>query len=122
MPATELAFDQDALEASLDLVRRSGAGTVEFGYLHDDVPIEEAGWWAHAQYRGARLTVEKERGPVQAVEALARRILTGALCRRCGKPITLADGGEGCRWRRSGKKWEPGCGLPVDTTIPAGPR
>lgn len=115
---TTFVFDQDALEASLDLARRSGASTVEFGYLYDDVPIEKADWWAHAQFQGARLTAEHENGPVEAVEALARRLLKGARCRRCGNQIMLNDDGEGCRWTRQGKKWEPGCGLPIDMTIP----
>jgi hypothetical protein len=112
------AFDQDALTAGLDLIRRSGATTIEFGYLDDDVPVEDARWWAKSMYRGATIMVEDERGPVQAVEALARRILTGAQCRRCGKPIQLSDDAEGCRWTRAGGKWEPGCGLPIDQTIP----
>lgn len=114
-----MVFDQDALTAGLDLIRRSGAKSVEFGYLHDDVPIEQADWYCQCMYSGARLIVEHHRGPVEAVEALARRILDGALCRRCGQAIQLSDGKSGCRWTRSGAKWEPGCDKPIDRTIPA---
>jgi hypothetical protein len=115
-------FDEDALQASLDLVGRSGAKNIEFGWLEDDVPVEEADWYAHAQYRGARISVEHYRGPVEAVEALARRCLKGAMCRRCGRPIRLTSDGMGCRWTRMGPKWLPGCGKPIDQTLPTAPR
>lgn len=110
-----MIIDQDALNAAINLVQRSGAQSLEFGYLNDEPPFE---WWAHAQYRGTRLTVEHHHGPVEAVEALARRILDGATCRRCGALIKLDDEGEGCRWTRNGARWEPGCGLPIDQSIP----
>jgi len=112
-------FDQDALTAALDLVGRSGASSIEVGYLHDDVPVEQAGWYCQCTYRGARLIAENQRGPVEATEALARRVLDGATCRRCGEIIRLSDGPKGCRWTRKGEKWEPGCGKPIDFSIPA---
>lgn len=65
---TEPAYDEDALIAGVDLVGRTGATDFEVGYLHDDVPVAEAGWYAKAQYRGARLTAEDHPGPVEAVE------------------------------------------------------
>lgn len=130
-------LDEDAMFAALDLVGRSGAKDCTYGYLHDGVPIEEAGWWAHAQYSGARLTVEGHRGPVEALEALARKVLTGAMCVHCRALISLGDGGamvypgstraDGevwtpeeiervrrlpqCRYRRIGPKWVRGCEL-----------
>lgn len=133
-------FDEDALIAAVDLVGRAGATQFQFGYLHDDVPIEDAGWYAHAQYRGARVIVENRADPVEAAEALARRLLTGGMCTHCGGLITLSDAGalvhlgatmaDGtvltatrargmaqCRWRRVGNRWERGCG----ETPPAGP-
>lgn len=113
------SFDQDALIAGADLVRRSGARQFEVGYLHDDVPTEEAGWYAHAQYKGHRVIVENKPGPIEAVEGLARRLLADATCRRCGNRISLSEEGEGiCRWTRLGKRWGPGCDLPIDYTIP----
>jgi len=42
-------LDEDALIAAADLVGRTGATGFEIGYLHDDVPAEKAGWYAHAQ-------------------------------------------------------------------------
>lgn len=127
------ALDQDAIVAAVDLVRRSGATEFQVGYLHDDVPANEAGWYAHAQYKGARLTAEDHPGPVEATEALARRVLDGAQCSHCGGLVSLSDAGtwahdstlvDGtpwtaeqaaetglCRWRRLGDRWARGCEL-----------
>lgn len=125
-------LDEDELIACVDLIGRTGARGFEVGYLHDDVPIAEAGWYAHAQYRGARITAEDHPSPVAAAKALASRILTGAKCKGCGKLVALADDGafayfrstllDGtrwnaadaaaagqCRWERVGKRWEMGC-------------
>lgn len=66
------------LEATLDLVGRCGAAAFEIGYLHDDVPVEEAGWYAHVQYQGARIIVEDQPSPEAAADALAARLLRGA--------------------------------------------
>ncbi len=123
-------IDQDAVIACADLIGRTGATGFQIGYLHDDVPVEEAGWFAYAQFRGARITEDNHRGPVEAAEALARRILTGGKC-RCGKLVSLSDDGavafggrmaDGstftieeakaagqCRWTRIGARWEMGC-------------
>jgi hypothetical protein len=128
-------LDEDAFIAAADLVGRTGAKELQIGYLHDDVPAAEAGWYAHAQYKGARIT-EEGSGPVEAAEALARRLLTGGKCTRCGGLIALsgrgafayaspvmADGttwtaeeaakaGQ-CRWTRMGRRWEAGCQQPA---------
>lgn len=125
-------FDQDELFACVDLIGRTGAKGFEVGYLHDDVPADEAAWYAHAQYRGSRITAEGHRHPIAAAKALAVRILTGAQCKGCGKLVALADDGafayfrstllDGtrwdagdaaaagqCRWERIGRRWEMGC-------------
>lgn len=122
---------RDAVLAAADLVSRSGATGFDVGFLHDDVPISQAGWWATARYQGARICVEDQPGPVEAMEALALRILTGARC-RCGRLVALSDLGavigtgqvmaDGkpwtpelaaaagqCRWRRRGARWIRGC-------------
>ena len=77
--------------------------------------------------------VEDQPGPVEAAEALARRILTGAKCVHCGGLVALSSAGatfykgarmaDGsrfseaqargrpqCRWTRQGPKWVAGCG------------
>lgn len=128
-------MDEDAVIAAVELVGRTGAREMEMGYIHDDVPSEEAGWYAHAQYRGARITAEDHRGPVEAAEALARQLLDGALCTHCRGLVALSDAGamvypgsartDGttwtaeavaevaarpqCRYRRIGKRWVRGC-------------
>lgn len=127
-----VSMDEDAVIAAVDLVGRAGAKSFELGYLDDDVPVEKARWWAHADYRGDRIIEENHRGPVEAAEALARRILTGGRC-RCGKlvalsgngavaydNVTMADGSKWtadeakaagqCRWTREGRKWVSACG------------
>jgi hypothetical protein len=102
----------DAVEACADLVGRCGASGFEIGYVHEDVPVEEAGWYAHAQYSGARLQVQDHRSPSGAALALAERLLAGGVC-KCRKPVTLADDTPGCRWQLMGKRWEPGCDVPA---------
>ncbi|MFG1846696.1 hypothetical protein [Micromonospora carbonacea] len=127
---------RDTVLACADLAGRAGARHFQIGYLHDDVPVAEAGWYAHAQYRGARVQVDNQPGPAEAAEALARRLLTGAQC-RCGRlvalstagavafdGVTLADGSRWstadarragqCLWRRVGARWEPSCPVPSD--------
>lgn len=126
-----ITMDDDALHAAADLVGRCGAKEFELGWLHDDVPVEEMAWYAHAQFRGARIIEENHRGPIEAAEALARRLLTGGKCTHCGGLTTLTSGGamahpgpmaDGstwtieeikaagqCRYRRVGARWVRGC-------------
>lgn len=103
-----LDLNEDALIACVDLVGRAGASGFDIGYLHDDVPVEQAGWWAAAYYQGARIQVGDHQSPTLAAMALAERLLRGAQC-RCRKPVTLSSAAPGCRWRLVGAKWEPGC-------------
>lgn len=137
--------DDERLTAALMLVGHTGAKQLEFGYLHDDVPIEDADWWAKALYQGQRITVEHHSDPVAAVEALAARLLMSAKCTWCDGLITLAEDGVfvwpgaqmldgstlptdedelramgSCRWRREGPRWEPGC-VHGDSTGPRAP-
>ncbi len=104
-------MNEDAVIACADLVGRAGASDFEIGWMHDDVPIEEAGWYAVAKYRGARITTDEHRSPTTAAMALAERILASATC-RCRQPVSLSDFVRGCRWRLVGKRWEPGCDAP----------
>lgn len=108
MTPVSYAFDQDAAVAATDLIARTGATETQFGYLHEGVPFEKAGWYAYAQYKGTRVIVEDQPGPIEAIEALARKLLQGGLCTHCSQIITLADG-PGCRYRRMGNRWVRGC-------------
>lgn len=106
-----MEMDQDAVNACVDLIGRSGGKEFEIGYLDEDVPVEEARWWAKAQYKGARVMVEDKTSPTEACEALVRKILVGGMCTGCEKTVTLTDdrGDDHCRWRRYADKWEKGC-------------
>lgn len=97
--------------AAVDLVGRSGASDLELGYLHDEVPSEEAGWWASANYKGAKIFVEGHKGPVAAAQALAEKVLDGALCVHCNKQVTLVPPPipEYCLWEKEGSRWVRGC-------------
>lgn len=111
-------LDMDAVVAVADLVKRSGAKEFEIGYLHDDVPIDAAGWYAHAKYRGARLTCDDQPSPQHAADGLAATLLDGGRCRYCGAKTSSAptefgryEGGDPgpCVWRRDGARWLSGC-------------
>lgn len=134
-PAELPPGDEDRLLAAVDLCGRAGARSFEIGYVHDDVPVAAAGWYAHAQYRGARVIADDCRSPGEAADQLARLLLTGARC-RCGRLValmhdaafafgraTMADGSTWtaeeaaevtarsglCHWERHGRRWDRQC-------------
>ncbi|HZW75114.1 MAG TPA: hypothetical protein VFF43_16330 [Caldimonas sp.] len=96
----------DAVIACADLVERTGAKSFRIGYLADD-PSRD--WYAEAQYQGARISVGDQPGPVEAADALSRRLLAGGRCLRCDKPIALNDSPGTCRWTRNGARWAGSC-------------
>lgn len=123
---------EDAVKACADLVGRTGAKSFECGYVHEDVPSSEAGWYATAMYRGAKLTAEDKSSPGEACHALAVRLLAGAQCQHCKglvalvsdgafafQSATLIDGRRWdaadaaktaqCHWRLVGDRWVRGC-------------
>jgi hypothetical protein len=122
-------LDEDALIAAADLVGRTGAKEFQIGYLNDDPPHQ---WYAQARYKGTRISEGDHKGPIEAAEALARRLLAGGKCTKCGGLValsgagamiypsaTLTDGTKWterdakaagqCRWTRVGRKWVAGC-------------
>jgi hypothetical protein len=101
----------DQVMAAADLVQRTGARQFEIGYVHDDVPADQAGWYAHARYRGALVGVSDQPSPIDAADGLARRLLDGARC-GCGKPVTVDGIGKPgqCAWHRDGPVWVSACG------------
>lgn len=80
---------QNRLDAAVELIGRTGATNLNFGYLHDDVPTYDAAWYATASYRGTRIICENKSHPIEAIEGLAIRLLTGAQCQKCKRLITL---------------------------------
>lgn len=101
----------DLVIAAADLVGRTGATQFQIGFMHEDVPADEAGWYASAWYQGARVTVGEQRSPMDAADGLARRLLRGARC-GCGRKVALHGIGKPseCRWRREGPVWVSACG------------
>lgn len=99
----------DVFMACADLVGRAGAKSFDFGYMNEEAKtVEDAQWYASAQYKGTRFFVDNHASPTEAAMALAEKIMRGAMC-KCGERVTLTDGVPGCRWLLMGKRWEPSC-------------
>jgi hypothetical protein len=119
--------DEQAVTACMEVVGRTGATDFQIGYLEDSL----ADWYAHAQYRGARITVEGHASPVAACNALVERLLNGAQCQHCKGAVTTTPAGllafDGtlttgeawtaeqqaraglCVWQRKAERWVRGC-------------
>jgi hypothetical protein len=126
-------LNEDAIKACADLVGRMGAREFHIGHVREGVPVDEAGWFAHALFRGGeKIGVDEHLGPTEAADALCERLMTGAQCLACKSVVqfrdegavvyeksTLLDGRRWdaedakraglCRWRRIGPKWVRGC-------------
>lgn len=113
MPPGEL--DLDAPIGASDLAQRTGGGVLTVGYRWDETDPEYADngaqWWAMALYPdGNRVAVEGHDDPDEACDALARRILAGAVCQHCGRTAQTGDPREDlCIWTRTGQRWIRGC-------------
>lgn len=122
----------DMMEACTILVSFIGARALEVDFLHHDVPIHEAAWWATATFQGTKVTTENHESPGLACDALAGLLLNGARC-FCGRAATtdpegqvlivegkLSDGAPTfteeevkkvgvCKWQRFTSVWVPAC-------------
>jgi hypothetical protein len=105
----------DPMLALAGLADRAGARDLRIAWTCPHTPGEPDGhhcpditWDARASYQGARVQTDGHRTPNGAAIDLAERLLTGGTC-RCGRPVALADGAGGCRWRLMGQRWQPGC-------------
>lgn len=106
-------MNEPRLIAAVELVGRSGARQLEFGWTDDDGP-RPGEWYASAFYRGTRVTVEHQHDAPAAVEALAFRLMEGGQCVHCGRSITVpgfvyTDDRPACEFRREGEHWVRGC-------------
>lgn len=102
----------DELLAGVELFHRMGANSFEVGHVDDTPLAEDARWYATATWRGTKVTEEEHRHPTEAVDALARRLLEGGQCVRCGAVVTTKYEGAppgACRWFRDGPHWTRGC-------------
>ena len=102
------------LIAAVDLIGRTGAREFQLGHLEEDVPIPLARWYAHAQYQGARITVDEQADPIVAVEGLAARLVNGGMCTHCGARTVLDRAGSiprgpYCAYRLVGDRYMRGC-------------
>lgn len=111
----------EIIQATAHIVGRSGATHFELGWEHDDVPVQLMGWYAQASYESEKLRVPGD-GPVEACDALARRVLDGGLCMYCKRTVTLDDLDDlsKCFRSRVGNKWLRGCEVeyPEDGPVP----
>ncbi len=113
-------LDDDAMIAAVEVIERTGALHFEIGHDGEDdtAPATDMRWHASAMYRGARVFEDEHPGPVEAAEALARKLLSGGQCTHCCQTITLSgptDQAGHCRWTRQGRRWERGCPDPAPT-------
>lgn len=123
-------LNEPVLLAAIEVLGRANAQEFEVGYLDDTDDWRDARWWATVRWRGTRVTVENHRGPSEAADALARRILNGGTCTHCGKTIRLTTSrpkGSArkklCAWRRVDHLWVRGCThrIPEGRRLPAPP-
>lgn len=104
--------EEDRIVAATLLVGHTGAKAFEFGFANDSAArVQDADWYASAQYRGARVIVEHFTHPADAAEALARRLVEGGTCTHCGRTTTMSERSSRrrCVYRRQGRRWNRGC-------------
>lgn len=124
-----MSMDEDAMDAAVNLIGRTGATEINIGYHSDDVPVGQPNWYAKATLGGTEIVEDMYPGPAEATEALARRLMDGGKCTNCGRlislsskyyktaPGTFTDGSPVeqaaaagiCRWTRNGKRWDGDC-------------
>jgi hypothetical protein len=118
----------DRLLAAVDVVGRSGATNLNAGIFNEN----DSDWYAEVEFGDKILGVEHYPSVEDALDALAKRLLTGGQCAHCGGLVALspigavfypnakmADGREftledamskpQCHWRREGPLWVKGC-------------
>lgn len=117
MPEVLSEGQLDMILQAADMAARMGARSFQIGWTTDDVPIEEMGWYAHAQFRGARITAEST-GPAEACDALVKQLQERATCFACRRTVAwgkrerarlLSEGTPYCPWKVKAGRWEPGC-------------
>lgn len=73
-------------------IGRTGATSLEIGYLDDDPPSR---WYATAQYQGAKVSCENQDDPVGAMVGLYVMLAAGGTCTKCQRTIALDGGDQG---------------------------
>ena len=67
-------------------IGRTGASSLEVGYLDDDPPHR---WYATAQYDGAKMSCDGQHDPLAAVLGLYAMLAAGGQCTTCGRTVAL---------------------------------
>ena len=124
--------DADVVNAAVDLAGRSGATGFEFA--HTDPGAGPVTWFATVEFGPDKsIVMSGYPDPVQAANAMAGRLLSGAKC-KCGGLVALSmrgawvapEGGKlldgtdahalrnarQCLWMLEGDRWVSGCDAP----------
>lgn len=82
--------DRAVLTHTVAAVGRTGARGIEIGHLEDgDVPIDQARWYATAQYRGAKVSCDEQTSPIAAVVGLYAMLAAGGTCVTCRRTVAI---------------------------------
>lgn len=120
-----MPMDEALLVAHAELVGRAGASDLTIGFSE----AEPATWWATATLTafveqdshevlvtdGVQLVaVEGQKGPIEALRALAVKLIESGMCAHCGSTVTtdkdIAEWNpEKCHWRIVNNAWVRGC-------------
>lgn len=91
MSASEL-HDDPRFVAIVDLLRRTGAATVEIRFSEGEDGAPTC-WLAVAEYAEDRWDCAGATGPLGALVRLAEQLIDGGTCRRCGRPTSFVAEG-----------------------------
>jgi hypothetical protein len=100
----EITVDEPAMWATLDLILRCGGKVTEV--------MTEPPWAVYAEGPYGLLLVEEGPELLPALERIAGRLVSGAECAGCLRPIAVAAIGNSprtCRWTRKGDVWVASC-------------
>jgi hypothetical protein len=86
--STQTSDEQALLAACVDMVRRTGANTVQVRYSDDEQPIV---WMGVACYPRNRYEMAAGPTPEQALFRLLERLVDGGQCQHCTKPTGITD-------------------------------
>lgn len=85
-PDRPIPLDIQHTQALADLIGHTGADEVEFGWLNDSPPWQV---WAKALFGGRRIYAEHHANVDFALFQVAREVVHGGLCVRCGRKVSF---------------------------------
>lgn len=78
--------NQAAVQHTAMAIGRTGATTLEIGFLDDEPPHR---WYATAQYQGAKVSCDNQPDPLAALIGLYAMLAAGGQCTTCERPVAL---------------------------------